>query len=234
MLARRRAARRARFHLLRQVVQLEDAATESSESDLDPVSLDRAARFAKLASCGMAVALVLVWPLPMVLSRYVFSQSCFRFWVALGLTWAIVAGAVVTMLPLYESRDGLAIVGKGVLRQLAALVSAKGERQPTVSSSVPQSSAAQALSLNTGATAPGVASGGTSTSAGASPARRVVAAGGSAVSNSGGLTRSHGGAVSVIDSAAGTEHGSAPCRGGLATQDQLQEAADSDLGAAVL
>ncbi len=72
-------------------------ASLSGNADVD--GLDAAAQFARRASWGLALCLVILWPVPMYISGYVFSSSFFTFWVALGLTWAFVATIAVVLYP---------------------------------------------------------------------------------------------------------------------------------------
>ncbi|KAJ3277876.1 hypothetical protein HK104_002881, partial [Borealophlyctis nickersoniae] len=68
-------------------------------SEMDPAKLDKAARFAYVYAGGLAVVLVLLWPIPMYLSKYVFSKGFFYGWVILGLIWAIIASCTVILFP---------------------------------------------------------------------------------------------------------------------------------------
>ncbi|KAI8610920.1 urea active transporter [Chytriomyces sp. MP71] len=73
----------------------------------DEVILTKASTIAYWASIVMTVILIIVWPIPMHLSNYVFSKSFFTGWVALGFTWASVAAVTVIFLPLIETRHVL-------------------------------------------------------------------------------------------------------------------------------
>jgi hypothetical protein len=57
----------------------------------DPVALDKAAKFAYTSSIVLTVVLLLVWPIPMYFSRYVFSPAFFTGWVVLGITWTLIS-----------------------------------------------------------------------------------------------------------------------------------------------
>lgn len=50
----------------------------------------------------------------MFFSRYVFSSPFFTFWVALGLGWAFAAALIIILYPLWESRQGLVDLCKGI------------------------------------------------------------------------------------------------------------------------
>ncbi|KND04472.1 solute:sodium symporter (SSS) family transporter [Spizellomyces punctatus DAOM BR117] len=101
--------------------QLTDTPSEEhilDEKETDPKRLDNAARFAYIWAGGLTVVLVIIWPIPMYLSKYVFSKPFFYGWIVVGLIWAILAAAVVIFLPIWESRSSLVSVFSGMVSDL--------------------------------------------------------------------------------------------------------------------
>jgi nucleotide-binding universal stress UspA family protein len=54
------------------------------------------------------------WPVPLYVSGYIFSSEVYRLWVGIAVTWAGMAAAVIVLLPLIESRDGIVKVLKRI------------------------------------------------------------------------------------------------------------------------
>ncbi|KAK5688343.1 hypothetical protein LTS10_000321 [Elasticomyces elasticus] len=86
----------------------EQIAQEKSHELLSPEQ-DRDLKRGKWKACIIAVVLclvfVIIWPMPMYGTRYVFSKNFFRFWVALTFLWAFGAAFTITIMPLVEGRS---------------------------------------------------------------------------------------------------------------------------------
>ncbi|CAH6723675.1 urea active transporter [[Candida] jaroonii] len=68
-----------------------------------------------LALCiFLTFAFLLLWPIPMYGSKYVFSKKFFTGWVVVGFIWLFFCAAVVVVGPLYESRESLVLVSKSI------------------------------------------------------------------------------------------------------------------------
>ncbi|KAK3653549.1 hypothetical protein LTR22_011223 [Elasticomyces elasticus] len=86
----------------------EQIAQEKSHELLSPEQ-DRDLKRGKVKACIIAVVLCLVfvilWPMPMYGTRYIFSKNFFRFWVALTFLWAFGSAFTITIMPLVEGRS---------------------------------------------------------------------------------------------------------------------------------
>ncbi|ORZ17603.1 urea transporter [Lobosporangium transversale] len=118
------------FEGTRSLRQVTDDATPTPESnnsteDISPkeewsfdaeedAKLARASRFARWSSGTMTVVLILLWPLPMFFSNYVFSRGFYTGWVILSIIWAICSTIAVTIYPIWESRGAIGEVFKGM------------------------------------------------------------------------------------------------------------------------
>jgi urea-proton symporter len=99
----------------------EQLAQEKAHEHLTPEQ-DRALRRGKvqaiIIACVLCAIFVIIWPMPMYGTRYVFSKKFFRFWVALTFIWAFGAALVITILPLWDGKDTIALfVRRMVLRK---------------------------------------------------------------------------------------------------------------------
>ncbi|KAF9979622.1 hypothetical protein BGZ65_006263 [Modicella reniformis] len=97
----------------------------SKEDDLkfdqeEDAKLAKSARFARWSSGILTVVLILLWPLPMFFSNYVFSRDFYTGWVVLSIVWAIASTIAVTIYPIWESRDAIGVVFKGIFGYLTS------------------------------------------------------------------------------------------------------------------
>ncbi|KAJ3182570.1 hypothetical protein HDU85_002669 [Gaertneriomyces sp. JEL0708] len=110
------------FESTKNLKQLVDCPSEEQTLDADEVSEEKlaaASRFAYRWAGSLTVALILIIPIPLHLSDYVFSKGFFTGWVIIGLLWSITATAIVTFLPIWESRHGVMTLIAGVFRDLS-------------------------------------------------------------------------------------------------------------------
>mmetsp|Transcript_16670 Transcript_16670/g.27575 ORF Transcript_16670/g.27575 Transcript_16670/m.27575 type:complete len:689 (+) Transcript_16670:141-2207(+) len=75
-----------------------------SSAEEEQKALAKASRVALYGGWCMTICLVILWPVPMYTTHYIFSSGFFTFWVIVSIIWALIAGAVVIILPLWESR----------------------------------------------------------------------------------------------------------------------------------
>jgi hypothetical protein len=97
----------------------EEMKLDLDDSETDPVRLNKAARFAVWSSVILTILLLIIWPIPMFLSKYEFSSSFFSGWIIFGLVWTIIAAITVTFYPLVESRDAIFGILKGFANELS-------------------------------------------------------------------------------------------------------------------
>ncbi|KAG8683692.1 hypothetical protein FRC09_015913 [Ceratobasidium sp. 395] len=88
------------------------------DADLDPVALKGAFRFAAWSSVGLLVLMIIVIPFPLFFSQVVFGTKGLATWVAVGITWTFLAAFAVVIYPLWESREALFLVCKGVVKDI--------------------------------------------------------------------------------------------------------------------
>ncbi|OGE51832.1 hypothetical protein PENARI_c012G10712 [Penicillium arizonense] len=78
--------------------------TQSEEEDR---KLNRSALYARTLTIFMALALLILWPIPMYGSSYVFSRKFFTGWVVVGILWLFFTLFGVVVFPLYEGRESI-------------------------------------------------------------------------------------------------------------------------------
>ncbi|RIA94085.1 Sodium:solute symporter family-domain-containing protein [Glomus cerebriforme] len=93
-------------------------ATFEDPAERDPERLRKAFNFAVISSVILTIILIIIWPLPMYGTRYVFSKPFFTFWVAISMIWAICATISCTIYPIAESRRSIGGVINGIFKDL--------------------------------------------------------------------------------------------------------------------
>lgn len=89
---------RQKLEILTDDEVVENAVHDDPE-ERDPVKLTKAFNFAIISSVALTIILIIIWPLPMYGTRYVFSKPFFTFWVAISMIWAICATIACTIYP---------------------------------------------------------------------------------------------------------------------------------------
>ncbi|KAK0643412.1 urea active transporter [Cercophora newfieldiana] len=83
--------------------------------------LARAAKIARWLTLALTLALLVLWPMPMFGSGYVFSKKFFTGWVTVGVTWLFASSVMVIILPVWESRSTIARTTRMMCKDLAGL-----------------------------------------------------------------------------------------------------------------
>ncbi|KAK5991089.1 putative urea active transporter 1 [Cladobotryum mycophilum] len=77
--------------------------------------LNRAFKIASIATVAMAVSLLVLWPMPMYGTGYIFSKRFFTGWVTVGIIWIFCSFIAVGLYPAWESRSTLARITKAIV-----------------------------------------------------------------------------------------------------------------------
>ncbi|KAL1757356.1 hypothetical protein FB107DRAFT_209319 [Schizophyllum commune] len=94
----------------------EDEST--AEDDLNPEGLKRAFRFAAWASLALLVILVLAIPLPLFFAQTIFGVRGLAAWVGIGIAWTFLAAGVVVIGPVWESREAMGLIVRGMVKDV--------------------------------------------------------------------------------------------------------------------
>ncbi|KAF2435442.1 urea active transporter [Tothia fuscella] len=76
--------------------------------------LSRAAKIARSLTAFLTIALLVLWPMPMYGSKYVFSKKFFTGWVVVGILWMFCSVFCVGVYPLWEGRKTMAHTFKSI------------------------------------------------------------------------------------------------------------------------
>ncbi|KAI9729260.1 MAG: hypothetical protein M1834_006930 [Cirrosporium novae-zelandiae] len=87
-----------------------EARTNTSDADRaeEVHHLKRAAFIARTMTVTMTLAFIILWPMPMYGSGYVFSKPFFTGWVVVGIIWLFCSAACVGIYPVFEGRKTIA------------------------------------------------------------------------------------------------------------------------------
>ena len=103
-----------------------EAQHTDSEDAAEQAHLLRASRIARWLCVFLAVSLLVLWPMPMYGSSYVFSKGFFTGWVAIGILWLFCSAGIVVVYPLWEGRATSSRVFGMIFKELTG----KGRGRP--------------------------------------------------------------------------------------------------------
>ena len=96
---------------LKEKITLVEITTEQQTEDEE--TLKKAFKFSVRGGGAMALILIIVWPMPLIASGYVFEIGAYAVWVAISVIWVSLASAIIIFLPIIEARKGIAQVFSG-------------------------------------------------------------------------------------------------------------------------
>jgi hypothetical protein len=91
------------------------AAAADAESDAEQAKLKKSAKIARSITVFMALAMIILWPMPMYGSAYIFSEKFFTGWVVVGIIWLFCSTAAVGIFPLWQGRKTFARTVKSMV-----------------------------------------------------------------------------------------------------------------------
>lgn len=90
----------------------------------DQVKLAHAAKIARWLVVFLTLALLVLWPMPMLGSNYVFSKPFFTGWVSFDIIWLFFTGFAVCVFPVFQGRKTIAKTFKSIYLDIT------GKRKP--------------------------------------------------------------------------------------------------------
>jgi len=81
--------------------------------------LKRVFKRAAWYSLVLTLIVAIIVPLPMFFSHYIFSKAFYKFWVACMIIWVGMSGMFCIILPIWESRKEIGLIGRGVLYMIS-------------------------------------------------------------------------------------------------------------------
>ncbi|KAL8971244.1 MAG: hypothetical protein Q9183_001144 [Haloplaca sp. 2 TL-2023] len=94
-------------------VTVNDAAMEAEKA-----KLRRSSMIAKSVTAVITLALLVLWPMPLYGTSYIFSKEFFTGWVSVGIIWLFCSTFCVGLYPLWEGRHSMATTFQGIARDL--------------------------------------------------------------------------------------------------------------------
>lgn len=98
----------------------------AAEEEAEQRQLSRSAKIARTLTVVLTLCLLILWPMPMYGSGYIFSKSFFTGWVAVGILWLFCSSVCVGLYPLWEGRRTSSHTIKAIFLDLT------GKRKPTL------------------------------------------------------------------------------------------------------
>ncbi|RDA91162.1 hypothetical protein CP533_4821 [Ophiocordyceps camponoti-saundersi (nom. inval.)] len=101
------------------ISRADDDAETRQESDpgMERRKLHRAFKVASVVTVSMALSLLVLWPMPMYGSGYIFSRRFFTGWVSVGIIWIFGSLFAIGLYPVWESRATLGRIVRLMLRR---------------------------------------------------------------------------------------------------------------------
>src|SRR6201999_4397195 len=91
----------------------------AAEEEAEQAQLMRAAKIARWLTVFLTIALLVLWPMPMYGSGYVFSKKFFTGWIVVGILWLFCSAFCVGLYPLWEGRHTMARTAKAIVADLS-------------------------------------------------------------------------------------------------------------------
>ena len=99
--------------LKEKITLVELSAAQSAEVTENEETLKKAFKFSLKGGGLMTLILIIVWPMPLIASNFVFDQFAYGTWVAISVVWVSVAAGFIIFLPIIEARHGISQVLHG-------------------------------------------------------------------------------------------------------------------------
>jgi hypothetical protein len=91
-----------------------DAARAAAEEEAEQKLLLRAGRISKSVTAFMTISFLVLWPMPMYGSGYVFSKPFFTGWVTVGIIWIFCSLFAVGVFPVFQGRKTLVGMARSI------------------------------------------------------------------------------------------------------------------------
>jgi len=91
----------------------EEVKAEIAKREQDEATLKKAFQFSVKGGGILTLICVVLWPMPLYFSGYVFDLGFYSFWVSIAIVWVSVASFCIICIPIIEARQGFAEVFSG-------------------------------------------------------------------------------------------------------------------------
>jgi len=86
---------------------------EIAQRQQDEETLKKAYKFSLKGGGILTIICVVLWPLPLYFSGYVFDLGFYSMWVGIAICWVSIAAFCIICMPIWEARQGFAKVFRG-------------------------------------------------------------------------------------------------------------------------
>ncbi|KAF9261126.1 urea transporter [Marasmius fiardii PR-910] len=107
---------------------------EEEGDDLDPVALNKAFNFAAYSSLTLLLIFIILIPLPLFFSQHIYGVGGWTAWVIVGIIWTFLSSFTVVLYPLWESRQAIREICRGIVKDIFSWGSGKYVPQARVES----------------------------------------------------------------------------------------------------
>jgi SSS family transporter len=91
----------------------EEVKAEIAKREQDEATLKKAFQFSVKGGGILTLICVVLWPMPLYFSGYVFDLGFYSFWVSIAIVWVSIASFCIICIPIIEARQGFAEVFSG-------------------------------------------------------------------------------------------------------------------------
>ncbi|PBK71235.1 urea transporter [Armillaria solidipes] len=88
------------------------------DEDLDPAALKKAFNFATWSSVVLLLILIIIVPLPLFFASTVYGTAGLTAWIVIGIIWTFFSAFAVVVYPLWESREALTMIFRGIIKDI--------------------------------------------------------------------------------------------------------------------
>ncbi|MGI0093223.1 MAG: sodium:solute symporter family transporter, partial [Nitrosotalea sp.] len=93
------------FNIMKQkIIVIDERIRSIIERDNDENFLKNAAKFTYRYSVVLSIILIVVIPVPLYVSEYVFSEMSYQIWIIVGIVWVSVSTIVIVGMPIFEAK----------------------------------------------------------------------------------------------------------------------------------
>ncbi|KAK1230957.1 hypothetical protein PQX77_005931 [Marasmius sp. AFHP31] len=100
-------------------------ASVDEDDDLDPVALKKAFNFAAYSSLSLLLIFIILIPLPLFFAQTIYGVGGLTAWVVIGIIWTFVSSFTVVIYPLWESRQAIREISRGMIKDMFSWGSGK-------------------------------------------------------------------------------------------------------------
>jgi len=91
----------------------EEVKANIAQAAVDEATLKKAFKFSLKGGGILTIVTIILWPMPLYFSGYVFDIGFYGFWVSIAIVWVSVAAFTIICMPIWEARHGFAKVARG-------------------------------------------------------------------------------------------------------------------------